>query len=166
MNGQSICIGWGATGAYNIGGASIAIGAQAAFTGPNQFVTGSGTYPVNNIFFGKGVVHAAPTAAAINGTGGTGTNIIGGHLVLAGGRATGNGVGGCVKIQTSTAGSSGATAQVLADRVVVDGKGVVFLANAVAAPASNPVGGGYLYVEGGALKYRGSAGSVTTIAPA
>ncbi|NBU93790.1 MAG: hypothetical protein EBS18_04470 [Actinobacteria bacterium] len=34
------------------------------------------------------------------------------------------------------------------------------------APASNPTGGGYLYVESGALKYRGSSGTVTTIANA
>lgn len=35
-----------------------------------------------------------------------------------------------------------------------------------AAPGSNPSGGGYLFVEGGALKYRGSSGTVTVIAPA
>ena len=36
----------------------------------------------------------------------------------------------------------------------------------VIAPSVNPGGGGVLYVEGGALKYRGSKGTVTTIAPA
>lgn len=34
------------------------------------------------------------------------------------------------------------------------------------APTSSPAGGGQLYVEGGALKYRGSSGTVTTIAAA
>jgi hypothetical protein len=34
------------------------------------------------------------------------------------------------------------------------------------APSANPSGGGVLYVEGGALKYRGSSGTVTTIANA
>jgi hypothetical protein len=42
---------------------------------------------------------------------------------------------------------------------------VLLLANAT-APASNPTGGGYLYVESGALKYRGSSGTITTIANA
>lgn len=42
---------------------------------------------------------------------------------------------------------------------------VFFLANAT-APTSNPSGGGILYVEAGALKYRGSSGTVTTIANA
>ncbi|CAL9665083.1 hypothetical protein SUDANB1_07170 [Streptomyces sp. enrichment culture] len=46
------------------------------------------------------------------------------------------------------------------------GVGVIGLANAGTAPGSNPTGGGVLYAEGGALKWRGSSGTVTTIAPA
>jgi hypothetical protein len=38
------------------------------------------------------------------------------------------------------------------------------IANATVAPSVNPAGGGILYVEDGALKYRGSKGTVTTIA--
>jgi hypothetical protein len=44
--------------------------------------------------------------------------------------------------------------------------GVMFMANATTAPTSNPTGGGILYVEAGALKYRGSSGTVTTLASA
>ncbi|MFE4651522.1 glycosyl hydrolase family 28-related protein [Streptomyces sp. NPDC056707] len=47
-----------------------------------------------------------------------------------------------------------------------DGTGVILLANTTAAPATNPTGGGYLYVEAGALKYRGSSGTVSVVAPA
>ncbi len=43
---------------------------------------------------------------------------------------------------------------------------VMFIANATAVPSTNPTGGGVLYVEAGALKYRGSSGTVTTIANA
>jgi hypothetical protein len=43
---------------------------------------------------------------------------------------------------------------------------VIGIANATTVPNSNPTGGGVLYVEGGALKYRGSSGTVTTIANA
>ena len=46
------------------------------------------------------------------------------------------------------------------------GQGVIAIANASVAPAANPAGGGILYVEDGALKYRGSNGTVTVIAPA
>jgi hypothetical protein len=46
------------------------------------------------------------------------------------------------------------------------GQGVIAIANASVAPSGNPAGGGILYVEDGALKYRGSKGTVTVIAPA
>lgn len=46
------------------------------------------------------------------------------------------------------------------------GKGVVFLANATTIPSTNPAGGAIIYCEGGAIKARGSSGTVTTLAPA
>ena len=46
------------------------------------------------------------------------------------------------------------------------GKGVIVIANASVAPSVNLAGAGILYVEDGALKYRGSNGTVTVIAPA
>jgi hypothetical protein len=46
------------------------------------------------------------------------------------------------------------------------GSGVIAIVNATAVPSVNPTGGGVLYVESGALKYRGSSGTVTTIANA
>jgi hypothetical protein len=46
------------------------------------------------------------------------------------------------------------------------GEGIFFIANRIVAPSTNPTGGGILYVESGALKYRGSSGTVTTIANA
>jgi hypothetical protein len=45
-------------------------------------------------------------------------------------------------------------------------RGVVAIANAAVAPSVNPLDGGILYVENGALKYRGSEGTITVIAPA
>lgn len=48
------------------------------------------------------------------------------------------------------------------------GGGVVcfVMQNAVTLPTTNPAGGGILYVDAGALKFRGSSGTVTVIAPA
>jgi hypothetical protein len=43
---------------------------------------------------------------------------------------------------------------------------VIFIANATTVPTTNPTGGGILYCQAGALKYRGSSGTVTPIAPA
>lgn len=46
------------------------------------------------------------------------------------------------------------------------GEGVIFIANAVTLPTTNPTGGGDLWIDAGALKYRGSSGTVTTLGPA
>lgn len=46
------------------------------------------------------------------------------------------------------------------------GVGIQFVANATTVPTTNPTGGGVLYCEGGALKFRGSSGTVTTLGPA
>ena len=46
-----------------------------------------------------------------------------------------------------------------------DSNGNHTINNTLSAP-STPTGGGTLYVEGGALKFRGSSGTVTTVAPA
>jgi hypothetical protein len=44
-----------------------------------------------------------------------------------------------------------------------NGAGVIGMANAASTPIMNPIDGGLLYVEGGALKYRGPSGTVTTL---
>jgi hypothetical protein len=46
------------------------------------------------------------------------------------------------------------------------GQRVIAIANCNTAPTSNISGGGILYVDSGALKWRGSSGTVTTLAPA
>jgi hypothetical protein len=46
------------------------------------------------------------------------------------------------------------------------GKGAIVIANASLVPSMSVPGAGILYVEDGALKYRGSNGTVTVIAPA
>jgi len=46
------------------------------------------------------------------------------------------------------------------------GQKIIFIGNAGVVPSSNPTGGGILYVEAGALKYRGSSGTITTLGAA
>jgi hypothetical protein len=46
------------------------------------------------------------------------------------------------------------------------GTHVVNLQNCSVAPTTNPTNGGILYAQAGALKWRGSAGTITTIATA
>lgn len=45
-------------------------------------------------------------------------------------------------------------------------QGVVGIANATAVPSTSPAGMGQLYVEAGALKYRGSGGTITVLGAA
>jgi hypothetical protein len=47
---------------------------------------------------------------------------------------------------------------------IAGGQGHIYIANLTTAPTSNPTGGGFFYVQGGALKFRGSSGTITTIA--
>lgn len=60
----------------------------------------------------------------------------------------------------------GSTALLAATGSYGGGSKVLFLGNAATNPTTNPTGGGILYVSAGALVWRGSSGTVTTLAPA
>lgn len=53
-----------------------------------------------------------------------------------------------------------------ADKMVLHSNNVIWLGNTAGGDPTTPVGGGYIYIAGGALKYRGSGGTITTLAPA
>jgi hypothetical protein len=111
-------------------------------------------------------------------TGGDGGNNGGGYIASSYGTGT---------LAFYTVPRTGGTSQTISDasfgamqRMTIDASGnllvgataagtsaakVIGMANAT-APTTSPVGMGQLYVEGGALKFRGSSGTVTTIAPA
>lgn len=74
-----------------------------------------------------------------------GMGYVGGHLNFSAGGVT------ALQLRKDVSGSVGT---------------VAFLPDLTTAPSANPAGGGYLYVEAGALKYRGSGGTVTTLGPA
>jgi hypothetical protein len=94
-----------------------------------------------------------------------GTNQAGANIQISGGQATGNATPGSVVFQTAATGSSGATVQSLVERLRILPAGTLQISNST-APAGTPTGGGYLYVESGALKYKGSSGTVTTLGAA
>ena len=52
------------------------------------------------------------------------------------------------------------------DALKIGNDRVLTINNCVAAPSGTPTTSGYLYVESGALKYKGSSGTVTTVANA
>jgi hypothetical protein len=70
----------------------MSLGDGALPSGLNQFVaaTAAGTANIGyqEVFFGRGVTHTAPQFCRLNGVGGSGTNIAGGSLCMAGGKGT------------------------------------------------------------------------------
>lgn len=98
---------------------SIVLGMNGASgTGPGgsasaSFVAGTGDYPMNTVYFGKGFRHSTPTAYVISGTTGLGTDIGGADVQFAGGRGTGIGTPGKVALRYSLLGTTGSTTQPL-----------------------------------------------------
>lgn len=118
-----------------------------------------------------------------NVTSAVGTDISSGarSVTFNGSIGTGTGTSGSFIFATGITGSTGTTPHTRANVFEISqnrnvaffaassygsGNGVMFLGNANTVPSANPTGGGILYVEAGALKYRGSAGTITTIANA
>lgn len=110
---------------------------------------------------------AAPVAQTLsvqNVVAGT-SNTAGANRTFAGSQGTGTGVGGDHIFTVATAGSSGTAQNPLVEALRIRQDRALFVANVSAEPAT-PTDGGILYVDGGALKFKGSSGTVTTIANA
>lgn len=124
---------------------------SASITQTAQASTAAGSGAV-----GVNTTHSAQAGQAATGASNNGGN--GGNLILTGGlggtsgSATAGVVGNIQLISTTTSFGGGA--------------GVIGIANATTVPASNPSGGGILYVNNGALTYKGSSGSITILGPA
>lgn len=74
----------------------------------------------------------------------------------------------CQLITQETAFFTGPAVQIgpTASTQVGGGTNCLGLGNASIVPSTNPTGGGVMYAEAGALKWRGSSGTVTVLAPA
>lgn len=120
--------------------------------------------------------------AQAGGSGAPGNNN-GGALVLEGGAKAGTGLKGGVQLcLNGTTEVNVEVAEVVSGNSVValcrgsaltstqmpanTGNGVVYIANAGTAPTASSVSGGILYCEAGALKYRGTGGTITTLGAA
>lgn len=141
---ENMAIGYQAGNANITGSYNIYLGAQAGFShtssfcifigngagnnapvaSQNLFIAGgdghNGQDSVNNVFFGKGYAHATPTAYAINGTGGSGTDIAGADVNIAGGKGTGAGATGKVNVQTAPVSGSSSTLNTLVNAAQFD----------------------------------------------
>lgn len=108
----NVTIGYGSDTAANNSAGAIAIGIDAV-AASNTFVSGSATQAITNVHFGEGTTDGTPLSYTINGTGGSGTDIAGAGIVLAGGKGTGTGNAGYVGVQFPKQLATGTTLQSL-----------------------------------------------------
>ncbi len=116
--GSSIAIGFQANAGHS---SSITIGRGATSTGANQLVLGGGSNAISNVFIGNGVAAASPSGFTLNATAGSGTDIAGASLNIAGGRGTGTGNGGNVSLQIADPGTTGSSQNSLATVMQLSG---------------------------------------------
>ncbi len=122
---SSIIIGKSASTGF---GRCVLLGDGAVSTAANQFIVNLGTASSGSGYLGGGVTAASAQSFTLQTTGGSGTDIAGWALNIAGGRGTGSGAGGKITFQTSAAGVSGTTLRTLSDRMVIDSAGLVGIA--------------------------------------
>ncbi len=99
----------------------------------------------SDVYVGNGATAGSPVSVPINATGGSGTNIAGAKLILAGGKATGNAAGGVIEFQTSDAGSSGTTLQSLTAKATIQQNGGFTQAGVTHANLGTPSNGTLIY---------------------
>jgi collagen type VII alpha len=114
---------------------------------------------------GGTVVAAVSSTGAISSTislSSTGTITSTGSYFNLSTSATGLALSGTYRIRVA----AGVTGLTSITPQAAGGTDVIYIANASGTPTSNPTGGGILYAEGGALKWRGSSGTITTLGSA
>lgn len=147
------------SGWYRKGTASLAL----SVSGTDQLVITTSTVQTNAAVDGRGFTGysgAQHIFSTVRNGSDTNTSVYGKNLFYTG--ATTGPATGTLRLQLEVAGVS------LLGAVGSYGGGVdvVFMQNATTVPTSNPTGGGLLYVQAGALKYRGSGGTITTLGAA
>lgn len=127
------------TGNYNIVMGAISGTSSTAFTGGNAFSSvwavhgvgtasnqiifggGSSSTYFTDLYIGKGVTHATPTAITLHATSGSGTDIAGANLQMAVGQGTGTGVPGDYIVYGAPAGSTGSSLNALFEHFRIKG---------------------------------------------
>ena len=159
----------GATISSNLGSNNILLGVTSASIFSNQMVIGSSTASITDAYLGKGIYAASPTAITLHATGGSGTDIAGANLVLAGGQGTGAGVGGDLIVQTAAAGSTGSTFNSLSERLRVSTAGLTSVTGTFSVSSTSVFSGAVSVTGGinnnsGGVTNTGSLAGVTTLA--
>lgn len=139
---------------------TAAIGNSTSATASNASAVGNNTHATNanTSAFGYNLTVSGGYSAAFGGGGNSGstTSTSGVTDIYAGGNFSAG-----TRFRFTNDGSLG-----LAVTDFGSGDHVLALHDVGTPPGSNPATGGFIYCEGGALKYRGSSGTITTLASA
>jgi hypothetical protein len=145
------------SGVYSLSAAQLHFGSTTNFAS----VSGAG-------LFGSNVVQLAVQAGSGLDAGSPHGQDL--YLESGGGFVSGNGDSGNIIIRTLAPSGTGVYGSIAIYGSGSDnfqsGERIMYIGNCITAPTGNPSSGGFMYVESGALKYRGSSGTVTTIANA
>jgi hypothetical protein len=136
------------TGSQNVF-IGVDAGDSTAANASNRLVIGSGSYPITQVFIGRGEAYSSGAAITYNATGGSGTDKNGGAFNIAGGRGTGTGVGGDINLQTAKASTTGSTPNTLVTRLSVlqDGAADWTGIATASAPAVSAVNHGAIFYD-------------------
>jgi hypothetical protein len=121
------------------GSAGIALGTGAT-AGANQFVIGGNTNQISDVYIGEGATNVTPVDVTVQATGGSGTDIAGADMRVAGGKGTGTGAGGDLVGLTSPALTTGTTLQTLEVRAQIVAKQFALTDNTIATFATQALG--------------------------
>lgn len=117
---------------------------------PIMQITSAGAY------LGNGVTAAVPSGKLIAATGGSGANVAGAALTLAGGQSTGSAAGGSILFQVSPAGGAGSSANALATALTIDSTLLATFAGGIKAAnlptSAGTLPAGSIYNDSGTLK--------------
>ncbi len=123
---SNVFIGSGAGYSTTSAQSNVFLGYSAVMTDitdSNNFVGGSSYAPIYDVFIGQGDFNASASAVTYHGTGGLGSDKVGGDFVVAAGQATGNALGGSILFKTSNSGVSGSTLQSLTTKMALTPEG-------------------------------------------
>ncbi len=172
-------LGAGVTAVTASGGAAISVNVASAFTGSllelrqngviRTSISAGGTFSTTSV---GNTASSNNAFVALNTTGLVlSRNVADANPAVILQQQSATSTGDILQLKNSTAtavfsvGQSG-NVGIGASAAFGSGIGVIGIKTATTLPTTNPTGGGILYVDAGVLKYRGSAGTVTTIAAA
>jgi len=127
---------------FQIGGGGLSAG-EWSVTGTDLLQV---TAALTDVYFSDAITDATPLAQTLHAQGGTGTDIAGADLTIAGGQGTGTGVAGEILFQTATAGTTGSSLNALVTRMRIGEAGGVLI-NEITDAETDVAGYGQVWVK-------------------